>query len=196
MLVKTNIKNFLGPYLNANIKNSSFEDIQKLCSCLCESAIDQNNCYYIVDLCIDLIDVKTFQLEMANCIKQIVSDFLNNPSDSNTKALPIFLAQLAVARWPRDRSRAIEDSNAILYTVINTILGWTQFVTINEDWDEEQIIDQDKLELIFTCAEALCTFCMIGQRLLWLNYPEAFDGIYAASKSLLLSNISLNRFLF
>lgn len=176
------------------------EDIGELCSCLFKSAIDQNNCYYIVDLCTDLSHVKQFQIKMSNCIEEAVSEFLmnSNSRDSHLKTLPEFLAHLAVARWPRGSNRAIEDSNVILYTVINTIMGWTQFVTINNDDEEknEEIIDDEKLELIKKCAEALCTFSMMGQRTLWLNYPEVFDSIYVASKSLLISDLLLTRYFF
>lgn len=171
--------------------------MEKLCSCLFKSAVDQNNSYYIVDLCIELSHVKQFQIEMSTCIKEAVSDFLMSSSDLHLKTLPEFLAHLAVARWPRGYNRAIEDSNIILYTVINTIMGWTQFVTINEENEEnEKIIDEEKLKLIKKCTEALCTFSMIGQRTLWLSYPDVFDGIYVASKSLLISEILLTRYYF
>lgn len=126
---------------------------------------------------------------MAETLKNEVANFLQTP----TSNLPEFLAHLSVARWPRGKNRAVEDSNPILYTVINTIMGWAQFITVDEEILEENENPEDKLELIKICSEALCKFCSIGQRSLWLSFPELFDMIYMATKSLLISNTILER---
>lgn len=60
-----------------------------------------------------------------------ISTFIDTSSDnfSEIETLPNFLAQLAVAKWPRGRDKAIENLNPILYTVINTVMGWIQYIT-------------------------------------------------------------------
>lgn len=60
---------------------------------------------------------------------------------------------------------------------------------------KEEDIDLKQNDLVIRCTEGLCTFCMIGQRSLWLSFPEIFDNIYEASKSILISNIKIKRFL-
>lgn len=68
---------------------------------------------------------------MAKHLRNNISKFLDVGSDdkSEIQTLPDFLAQLAIAKWPRGRDKAIENLNPILYIVISTVIGWIQYVT-------------------------------------------------------------------
>ncbi|KAI1729373.1 hypothetical protein DdX_01611 [Ditylenchus destructor] len=190
------------PYLLKNVDSFTDEEMDNLCEVFCESAALQTNSYYIVGLCGDLIGNTTFQDKMSENLRKMVTDFLSdNPerkeeqevkNTSAFKALPEFLGQLAMNRWPRPYHRALEDSNMILFAVVNTVLGWINFIEemANSDNDE---IDPGKLNLLVKCAEGLYTFCQTGQRSIWLNFPDIFDGVYSSTKALLTSNIGLKR---
>lgn len=77
---------------------------------------------------------------MAKHLRNNISKFLDTFSDdrSEIQTLPEFLAQLAIAKWPRGRDKAIENLNPILFIVISTVMGWTQYV--------------------IECAETVCIF--------------------------------------
>uniref|UniRef100_A0A915EWZ1 DUF7627 domain-containing protein n=1 Tax=Ditylenchus dipsaci TaxID=166011 RepID=A0A915EWZ1_9BILA len=79
-------------------------------------------------------------------------------------------------------------------------MGWIQFISQKAEEEEEEEQDQQgdpqnrqADPLMLKCAQALCTFCMIGQRSIWLNFPDIFDGVFACTKSLLVSNIPIKR---
>ena len=76
---------------------------------------------------------------MAKCLRNAIAHFVSGGGDNNNNncnnnstnsgdATPEFLAQLLVAKWPRKHGRALEASNALLFTVHSAVIGWVDFV--------------------------------------------------------------------
>uniref|UniRef100_A0A915EUB9 MIF4G domain-containing protein n=1 Tax=Ditylenchus dipsaci TaxID=166011 RepID=A0A915EUB9_9BILA len=98
------------PYLLQNTASFSEDELEKLCSVFCASAIQQTNAYYIVGLCTDLIGIARFGEQMSDQLRQLTIKFLSDSTEEveKCKSLPDFLAQLAMARWHVDTPRLLK----------------------------------------------------------------------------------------
>ena len=87
---------------------------------------------------------------MEDALKQSVSSFINcedangtsslnidlhflktnasHSSEGKFSAVPDFMAQIIVAKWPRKHNKAIESSNRLLFAVVSTVIGWINFI--------------------------------------------------------------------
>nr|CAD2192224.1 unnamed protein product [Meloidogyne enterolobii] len=177
-------------FLQKNSGNLTENDYSKLATTLCDAALEQNDIYFVLDLCTELIASQHFQNSFSACLKEAIRKFLDE-EESNLPTLPTVLAQLLVNKWPRKFNRALESSNLVLFTIFNTIIGWIGFLNEickkNNELEENNEIDKN---LFLKCVEGLATFCDSGQKSLWLNSPELFDDIYNVCFELLVNDLN------
>ncbi|KAF7636876.1 hypothetical protein Mgra_00003613 [Meloidogyne graminicola] len=173
-------------FLQKNSSNLSEDDYSKLANILCNAALEQNDIYFVLDICAELIVSQPFQTSFSTCLKDAIGKFLNEES-FNSSTLPVVLAQLLVYKWPKKFNRALENSNLVLFTIFNTVIGWIGYLKeickVSEKGAENISIDQN---LFLKCIEGLVSFCFSGQKYLWLNSPELFDDIYNVCYELLI----------
>lgn len=186
------------PFLKKNLDSLTDDECAQLSSSLLENALEQTDIYPIIDICIELIAQHKFQIAMSDCIKKLIGKYLSQQENEtsstiNINNVPAILAQLLICKWPRRFNRAIEGSNAILFTITNTLIGWIQF--INEKCAEktDESLSDDESALLLRCIEGLIMVCNTGQRYLWLAYPELYDQIYNTQVEILVSNLKTQR---
>ncbi|KAL3116071.1 hypothetical protein niasHT_007371 [Heterodera trifolii] len=175
------------PFLQCNSADFNDEEFVQISLALCDAALHQSNIYFVIDICVTLIEFKAFQQAMSDCLKRKTTEFLKDEGGESAN-VPHFLAQLMVAKWPRKFNRIQESSNVILYTVFNTIIGWVNFLhtKLKEDLADSEI------EAIFEhCAQGMILFCNTGQRFIWMNFPELYDQIFNVIVELLTKDSKL-----
>ena len=173
----------------------SEDEFNQLANVLFQSALEQTNIYFILEICSDLIAYPNFQSAFSDCLKDGVGKFLNGEKEQYEN-IPKIFAQLLSNKWQRKFNRATECSNFILFSVFNTIIGWINFVNTSCKDKEEihsQKGDDENPQIFMRCIEGLLSFCNTGQRYLWMNYPELYDDIYNTVVELLVSNAILSR---
>ncbi|KAH7731450.1 hypothetical protein AAVH_00348 [Aphelenchoides avenae] len=185
------------PYLLHCKSTLTAEQCSELASALCQAALEFGNVSFVAELCTIVIDNQEFQAAMADKLTDLVATFVME-SDAKLDSLPDLLANLLVTKWPRRYNHAVMDSNQILFTIISATMGWQQLVLEASAEKEEKEESDDEtsappMDLVTKCAQAMCDLCNTAQRSLWLSHPELVDGFYAASKSLLVSNLHLPR---
>ena len=83
---------------------------------------------------IKIIEYKNFQTAMATKLEELISDYIFQ-QESKLEAIPSLMATLLTAKWPRPYNKAIVESNHILFSVINAVMGW--IMAINETVGKE-----------------------------------------------------------
>ena len=61
------------------------------------------------------------------------------------------------------------------------------------NYSQEAELSADELQLLERCALAVIGFCNAGQRGIWMNFLDLFDGIFAATRDALVSSVPLPR---
>ncbi|KAL7078538.1 hypothetical protein ACQ4LE_002102 [Meloidogyne hapla] len=175
-------------FLQKNSGNLTESDYSKLATILCDAALEQNDIYFVLDICTELIASQHFQTSFSTCLKDAIGKFLNE-EESKLPTLPTVLAQLLVNKWPRKFNRALESSNLVLFTIFNTIIGWIGFLNeISKKNNKQEANNEINHNLFLKCVEGIATFCDSGQKSLWLNSPELFDDIYNVCFELLVND--------
>jgi hypothetical protein len=64
----------------------------------------------------------------------------------------------------------------------------------DEGMEKAETAAAEHRRLVQRCAAGLHAFCMAGQRGIWMAAPELYDQIYAAVRSLLVSDLEISRF--
>ncbi|CAB3402446.1 unnamed protein product [Caenorhabditis bovis] len=190
------------------------EEWEKLCDCLINTALDQGEHDFVVDLFISLLKNDTFCDMMSSELMNISANHIMNNGEKN---VPSFLSSIMCAHWPRQFSKAIDTVNLILYSTACIIKGWIKVLeddnkifytyekpkplppsteeesssTVLSAPEHPEEIEPEDPEIVNRCALAVCELCETAQRQLWMQWPTICDEIYMAVKPAITHNANL-----